>query len=295
MLDHKIYTFLKLAKCKSTVRCAEELHITQPAVSQHIKALEQQYQTKLFTKEGRHLILTEKGHHFERLCSRLSILDEQLASEMRHSSHWSVRFGATLSICDALMPYIMPRLISRFKQLQFCIEQQNTQELLERLDNGELDFALVEGNFDHHAYDYRPFYTCKFVGLCSSQSKYRFCRTLSETLPSTLLLRERGSGTREIFENACHVHNMTVDDYADICEIGHIPTILSLAASNVGITFAYEMVARNLLKSGKLLTIPLEDFQLQRELHFICLQGSPRIQLLDRIFDELLKCTPKEI
>ena len=295
MLDHKIYTFLKLAKCKSTVRCAEELHITQPAVSQHIKALEQQYQAKLFVKEGRHLVLTEKGHHFERLCSRLSILDEQLANEMQRSPHRSVRFGATLSICDALMPFMMPRLISQFTQLRFHIEQQNTQELLERLDNGQLDFALVEGNFDHRAYDYRPFYTCNFVGLCSSRSRYRDCRSLHETLSATLLLREKGSGTREIFESACHVHNMTVDDYADVCEIGHIPTILSLAAADVGITFAYEIVARELLRSGKLSTIPLVDFQLQRELHFVCLQGSPRIQLLDMLFAKLLECVPNKI
>ena len=61
MLETKLYTFLKLAECGSTTRCAEQLHITQPAVSQHLKALEAEYGLCLFAREGRRLVLTPEG------------------------------------------------------------------------------------------------------------------------------------------------------------------------------------------------------------------------------------------
>ena len=72
MLDPKLHTFLLLVQCQSTTRCAELLHLTQPAVSQHIKALETAYGVKLFVKEGRRLVLTPQGQRLAQLCRRLA-------------------------------------------------------------------------------------------------------------------------------------------------------------------------------------------------------------------------------
>ena len=78
MLETKLYTFLKLAECGSTTRCAEQLHITQPAVSQHLKALEAEYGLCLFAREGRRLVLTPEGKRFYHLARRLATMDRQL-------------------------------------------------------------------------------------------------------------------------------------------------------------------------------------------------------------------------
>ena len=170
MLDPKLHTFLLLVQCQSTTRCAELLHLTQPAVSQHIRALETAYGVKLFVKEGRRLALTPQGHRLAQLCRRLATLDEQIAREMRQGDTPTLRFGATLSIADGLMPAILPQLVDRFPDIQFHMVEQNTHVLLEQLENGLLDFALIEGNFDHRRYDYHPFFVSRFVGLCSPNS-----------------------------------------------------------------------------------------------------------------------------
>lgn len=287
MLDPRVYTFLLLAECKSTVRCAELRHLTQPAVTQHIRALEQRYGVKLFVKEGRHLVLTEEGRKFQRLCGRICAFDEQITFEMRRGEWPMVRFGATLSICESLIPRLMPGLMEQFGGVRFHMEQQNTKVLLERLDRGELDFVLVEGNFEHQAYDYRPFFESAFVGLCSRESPFARCRRLEEVLGATLLLREKGSGTREIFEHECRAQNLTVEDFADVCEIAHIPTLMQLVAAGKGITFAYRAAALGLLEAGNLKMIPLEDFQLSRAFHFVSLQGNPHSALLEEIFAAL--------
>ena len=283
MLDPKLHTFLLLVQCQSTTRCAELLHLTQPAVSQHIKALESAYGVKLFIKEGRRLALTPQGQRLAQLCRRLATLDEQIAREMRQGDALTLRFGATLSIADGLMPTVLPQLVDHFPEIQFHMVEQNTHVLLEQLENGLLDFALIEGNFDHRRYDYHPFFVSRFVGLCSPNSPYRAFRCLRDTLQAPLILRESGSGTRDIFEGECRAHNLAVTDYVSLCEIEHIPTLLGLVAAGKGITFAHEAAARNLLTQNQLQVMELEDLQLERPFHFVCLPGGPQSELLARL------------
>ncbi len=283
MLDPKLYTFMLLAKCKSTTECAQIMHVTQPAVSQHIKALEAQYGVSFFVKEGRRLVLTEQGRRFEILCRRLCTLDEQITQEMHQPERADIRFGATLSIAEGLMPGVLPRLIEEFPRFQFHMMQQNTHSLLSRLENGEIDFALIEGNFDHKRYHYKPFFISRFVGLCQPNSPFSHITKLSDTLQACLILREKGSGTRDIFEGECKAHNLSVTDFSGICEIEHIPTLLSLVAAGKGITFAYETAAESLLSAGVLQIMELEDFHLERPFHFVSLPSHPRAELLDEI------------
>lgn len=285
MLDPKLQTFMLLAQCKSTVQCAERLHITQPAVSQHIKALERQYNTSFFVKEGRRLVLTEQGYRFEQLCRRLFTLDEQITKEMAQCGTPFIKFGATLSISEGLMPSVLPRLMDQFSQVKFSMRQENTTALLSQLEHGALDFALIEGNFDHRRYTYFPFFTSRFVGLCSPDSPYANCTHLEEALSSPLILRESGSGTRDIFESECHAHNFTVQDFATICEIEHIATLLELVSHGKGITFAYEIAAAPLLTQKRLCIIPLQDFTLERDFHFVCLPTHPKLEFLTEIAD----------
>ncbi len=287
MLDPKIHTFLLLAQCQSTTQCAELLHVTQPAVSQHIKALENRYGVRLFCREGRRLVLTEEGRRFAQLCRRLCTMDEQITRLMRQTSRPTIYFGATLSITDGLMPAVLPHLMEGFPQLQFHMAQHNTAALLQRLENGELDFVLIEGNFDHRRYAYHPFFLSLFVGLCQPGGPYSRFRRLEETLQAPLILREKGSGTRDIFESECQAHNLTVRDYAGICEIEHIPTLMGLVAAGKGITFAYQAAAADLLRQGALQIMELEDFHLERPFHFVFLPGHPRTQLLEELSEAI--------
>lgn len=289
MLDPKLRTFLLLAHDPNTTRCAEKLHLTQPAVSQHIKALEANYGVKLFLKEGRRLVLTEQGRRLARLCRRLATMDRQIVREMRRPPRPAVRFGATLSIADGLMPAMLPALVEWFPQVQFRMVQQNTRLLLEQLEDGQLDFALIEGNFDRARYAYRPFYTSRFVGLCRPGSPFAAFRRLEDTLAAPLILRESGSGTRDIFEGECRSHNLSVQDYAELCEIEHLPTLLGLVAAGKGVTFAYEAAAAGLLARGLVQVMELEDLKLERPFHFISLPDSPQAELLTQLAEAVCK------
>lgn len=274
MLETKLYTFLKLAECGSTTRCAELLHITQPAVSQHLKALEVEYGLCLFVREGRHLVLTAEGKRFYQLVRRLATMERQLRETVASAQPRLLRFGATLSISEGVMPGLLPALTERFPALPIRLVTANTAALLEQLEDGALDFALIEGNFDRQRYAWRPFMQARFVGLCRTEGLYSRFTRLEQCLAAPLLLRERGSGSRDIFESECLAHNLHPGDFARLYEIDSIPVILQMAAQDKGITFAYQCAARPLLSAGLLQAIPLTDFGLVRSFYFVTLPGS---------------------
>lgn len=111
MVDPKLTTFLTLVEEKTTVRCAEALHLSQPAVTQHIRALEAEYGVKLFAKEGRRLTLTEAGARFYRLARRLPAMEAQLRAALTEGQAAPLHFGVTRSIGEGLMPRLAPALL----------------------------------------------------------------------------------------------------------------------------------------------------------------------------------------
>lgn len=154
MLDFRVETFLAVCQTMNFTRAAEQLHITQPAVSQHIHALEEQYGTKLFRSQGKQLQLTESGRLFFRTAAAMHHDDLRLRETIhQENTRRRLRFGATLTIGEYIMPAPLLRLLEREPDIQLYMLTANTQELLKLLDQGELDFAIVEGYFDKQAYD----------------------------------------------------------------------------------------------------------------------------------------------
>ena len=165
MVDPKLTPFLTLVEEKTTVRCAEALHLSQPAVTQHIRALEAEYGVKLFAKEGRRLTLTEAGARFYRLARRLPAMEAQLRAALTEGQAAPLHFGVTRSIGEGLMPRLAPALLDALPARRLEMRLQNTRTLLEELDKGEIEFALIEGNASHRRYCCRPFYTARFSAL----------------------------------------------------------------------------------------------------------------------------------
>ena len=134
MVDPKLTTFLTLVEEKTTVRCAEALHLSQPAVTQHIRSLEAEYGVKLFAKEGRRLTLTEAGTRFYRMARRLPSMEAQLRAALAEGEAAPLHFGVTRSIGEGLMPRLAPALLEALPGRRLEMRLQNTRTLLEELD-----------------------------------------------------------------------------------------------------------------------------------------------------------------
>ena len=192
MLDFRVETFLTVCETMNFTRAAQLLHITQPAVSQHIHALETQYGTRLFLYEGKQLRLTEAGQLFLQTAATMRH-DVRRLQEALHQmdSRRHLRFGATLSIGEYLLPSPLLRLLTDDPTLQLRMITANTQELLRLMDQGELDFAIVEGSFDQQVYEGLVYCAQRFIPVAAPD--YPFpgpVRRMADLLDARLLVRE---------------------------------------------------------------------------------------------------------
>ena len=246
MLDFRIYTFLEVCKYMNFTKAAEALHITQPAVSQHIRYIEEYYQTRLFTFQGKKPVLTEAGeyllHAFTTLSHDQVYLKEQLLSMQKKKP--ALIFGATLTIGEYVMPRFLIEYQTRHPDTVLTMITANTHELLDRISDGEIDFAIVEGYFDKTQYDYLTFSSEPYIAVAGTPL-FEDCRprSLSELLDQKLIVREPGSGTREILEKHLEARNLSIHDFSGVSEIGNIPALKAVVSAGLGITFLYRSAA----------------------------------------------------
>lgn len=277
MLDFRHQTFLALCSCNSFTKAAELLHITQPAVSQHIKYLEELYGCKLFHIVNRRIRLTHQGELLKEFATTVfsdsKHFKENIQSIQTDTMQFS--FGATLSIGEYVMPKILSRLLAKHPEMKIHMSVANTQVLLERLNAGELDFIVVEGMFDKSEYDSTLFSLEKFIPVCSPKSEFANREVgFQEIIKSRLILRERGSGTREIFENILQKNNYSLHAFEKLIEIGNMAAIKEMVSNGLGITFLFEVAAQKEIQDGSLSVIKISGFSEQREFNFVMLKDS---------------------
>lgn len=276
MIDFRHQTFLQLCQIKNYTKTAEKLHVTQPTVTQHIKYLEEYYDIKLFNYSGKKLSLTEAGKKLYQYTERMAADSKEISKNIKEKSAGeNIKFGATLSIGEFVMPNILNQIMTENPELNFDMLVENTKTLLEKLKAGEINFAVLEGFFDKTKFGYHLFSKEKFIGICSADSKLNRKKiTIDELLDSRLILRESGSGTREILEQILYTNNLNPESFTSYLEIGNLNAIKTLVAENKGISFIYQAAAENYLKRNKISALKIKDFNIKREFNFVYLKDS---------------------
>ena len=290
MLDFRIETFLTVCKYMNFTRAAEELNITQPAVSHHIHFLENYYEVPLFLYEGKKLQLTAAGSLLRDAAVTMKHDEVHMKRKMQQVSGEivSYSFGATLSVAEFILVENLNRFIGEHKDSRITMQVADTKELLKKLNSGELDFAIVEGDFPKTEYEYFICSNEEYVAAADGKlaDKYRG-KTLRDLFRETLLLREEGSGTREILDQYLMNHGYTLSHFAHMVEIGNIGAIKALMKEGRGISFLYRAAIRKEELSGELKVIPLADFRVTHEIAFIFRKGSIFYDEYKKIFEEL--------
>lgn len=291
MMDFRINTFLAVCRHMNFTKAAEALNITQPAVSQHIHYLEGYYGVKLFGYEGKKLYLTNAGDILYQAAITIKHDELYLKEIMNESNKRKNRliFGATLTIGEFVMANHMKSYLNLYPDAEIRMIVGNTSELLEKLSIGEIDFALVEGNYAKKEYDYLVYSQERYIPVCSKHYIFqKEPKRLTDLLSERIIIRESGSGTREILERNLEYRNLEIKDFRYSIEIGGMNAIKSLVESGLGITFLYEAAVKKDLEKGIIREIKLEDFQVSHDFAFIWNKGSIFSENYREIF-EILK------
>lgn len=278
MIDYRVKTFLTLCNFMNYRKTAQVLNMTQPAVTQHIHFLENQYGCKLFDYDRHSLKMTREGMLLKRYCESVMYQEEKLFEKIKSGEKRLVRFGATKTIGE----YVIPEQVERFLQLpdyNVEIEIDNTRYLLDKLKRGELDFALIEGFFDSNDFLSRVYRSENFVGVCSKNHRFANKTILPDDIfTEHLFLREKGSGTRNILEQVLSEHNITTEHFARVTCINHFTLMSKLIEDNLGITFAYEVMQKSY---SSLAPFYVKGWNIVRDFNYVYLDSADSLEILE--------------
>ena len=273
MLDPRWNTFLVLCETMNYTRAAERLCLTQPAVTHHIHYLEDHYGCRLFIYEGKILRLTEAGLKLLGYTRSLAYNNRKAEEAMKSPSSVSLRVGASKTIGEFVIAPQVKRFLQEHPEANFSLTVDNTQTLLRSLESGRLDFVLLEGFFDRSRYDATLYRKEPFFGVCSPEHHFAGRTVAIEELDAErILIREPGSGTRTIFEDALRRHNRTLNRFSKTTTISDFSTIKSLVADGLGISFLYEVAVSKELDSGVLARFDLAETPMSGAFYFVCLK-----------------------
>lgn len=207
IFDFRLQVFHTVARRLSFTKAAEELYITQPAVTRHIHELEHHFKLKLFQRSGNKIHLTPAGktllQHSETLLAEYRNLEFDMnALAEKHSG--KLRIGASTTVAQYVLPPILASFRQKFKDVAVTLTSGNTEQIENALVSDAIDVGIIEGRSKSKSLQYTPFLRDEIVLVTSIQFPAVRKETIRpeelKTVP--LLLREPGSGTLEVIAHA---------------------------------------------------------------------------------------------
>jgi LysR family transcriptional regulator, low CO2-responsive transcriptional regulator len=268
MIEQRIRVFHSVATNLSFSRAAQELSISQPGVTFHIKALEKEYGTALLERVGRRLYLTDAGRTLLTYAQRLSLIEAEArvaVEELKGLQSGLLVVGASATIGIYLLPEVVGEFRNRHPGVKVSLRVGNKRHTLERLLNNELDFGLVASPIADPALISEPYVADELVVIVSPGHRFAAepITYPGELRRETFLVREPGSGTQELMEE--RLMQLGIEP-ADTMQLGSTEAIKQAVAANLGISIASRYSVETELASGRLCAANVPSLKMHRQL-----------------------------
>ncbi len=267
---YHLRVFLKVAEYEHITRAAEELVLSQPAVTKIIQNLEHEIGMELVERQGRRIVLTYAGRvlyaHARRLFALEREMEDALAN-LRDADAGEITLAANTTTGVYLLPSIVARFRRRYPHVRLHVTILNSSEIVEAILNWALDFGLVEGDpallppelrVEVFAYD-------ELILVVGSDHRWRGVETLEpEALRSgELLLREQGSGIREVIEHALLQHHIKVEP---LLVLPDNEAIKQMVINGVGAAILSARAVQRELATGDLVRISITGVEMRAQI-----------------------------
>lgn len=208
--------FIAVAETGSMSAAANSLYLTQPTVSQAVRDLENHYQVRLFERLHKKLFITEEGEQLLEL-ARMAVgnFDSLELSMQRFQERLSLRIGSSLTVGTCLMSSVISDLEATCPKMDIYSFVSNTAEIEQKLLRKELDAAVVEGTIESPKLATIPIVEDSLVLVCGKNHDFypKDSVFASELEGRKFAMREKGSGTRKLFEQYLSAHSIHIQTF----------------------------------------------------------------------------------
>ena len=287
MLSTRTKTLIAVADYRNFTKAASALCLTQPAVSHHISQLEDELGVSLFIRKKNGLELTPEGEIVVRYARRMNVLYNKLRKELTDIEKQPAKLcvGITHTAESNLTTEALARCSSEAGGFSIMVVTDTINNLYNRLENYELDLAIVEGTGSPQSFSSLVLNTDFLVCVMSSENHLsgNAMITLSELRNEPMILRLPSSATRIQFDSELRNLGDAPENYNIILEVDNIATIKDLVKKNLGISVLPQSACQKEIRKGNLIALPIENLSMARETRIVYNKDFSRMDILQTI------------
>ncbi len=271
MVNFRLKVFRAVAKHMNFRRAAEELFLTQPAVTLQVKALEQQLGVQIFDRSGSRISLTPAGAVLLKFADKIDHLESaalEALSPFSGEPRGELRIGASLTIAQYILPHILGEFQRQHPQIRTHVTTCNTEQVLESLLGHHISVGFVEGPTLRRDIRTEIFLEDELVLMAPPAHEWseRGSVDPQELTQERLLMRERGSGTRRVVEIALQKSGIKAKQLNPAMEFDSTEAIITAVEAGLGVGFASLWSISKELQLGTLRVVPIRGVRIPRPL-----------------------------
>lgn len=281
----ELHFFYKLSENPQVTQVANELNISQSAISLAIKSLENSLNEQLFDRIGKKLILNEKGKYFKEktLPYYLKLIDAQNIF-LENKLVGNIKVASSKTISNYVMPNIYFDFLTKYEDVKLDILTINSSKIIDMILKSQLDIGLIEVDFENSSLIKEKLCDDELVVVTSDEKHPKIA--FIDNINKKWILRETGSGTREIFINTIGEIANDLDIFMQLQDFEEIKTIILNHPNTV--TAISKVAVKKELEAKKLFQIKLKNLELKREFYLVYHKEKTK-NLLFETFVEFIK------
>ncbi|MEW5745210.1 MAG: selenium metabolism-associated LysR family transcriptional regulator [Nitrospirota bacterium] len=273
-MDIKLKLFCAVAETRSFSKASKIVHLTQPAVSLQIQALEEFFETKLFDRSEGAVRLTPSGRilyrHAKHLLQHYTDIEKEIGKVTG-----MIKGGITVGASTTLGNHVLPRVIIDFKRkhpkIKFSMLVSNTKRIEDLLMSGLIDLGLVEGEVSRSTLRIEPIVPDELTLIVPPAHPWARKKVVPvlDITREPFILREEGSGTRDQIEGYLKAHGVTTNDMHIALTLGSTESIKEAVEAGIGISIVSKLAVKKEVEDGRLKLAVLREGKILRSLSLI--------------------------
>lgn len=279
MEDHKLKVFCTVAETKSFSKTSEIIHLTQPAVSLQIQALEELYETKLFDRSAGSITLTPSGEILYRYAKQILTLYAEAAKEIGKITgliKGCVKVGAGTTVGNYILPAVAVDFKKKHPKIRLSISIGNAKKILEMLNTNLIDFGIISEMPGKNKFNVESIISDELCVICPSDHPLSKQKTLSiyDVVKEPFVIREEGSGTRIIIEKFLAKNGLSISDLHIALILGSTDSIKEAVEKGMGLSIVSKWAIRKELSCGSLNILKLKEGEITRDFYVLLPKNS---------------------
>lgn len=290
-MDQHLQVFVTVAEKRNFSRAAEELHMTQPAVSQYIRTFEERFGTRLLERTNKYVRLNKAGeiayHHAKEIVGLYTKM-QNLVDDLTNNASGELSIGASYTFGEYILPHVIAQLNRLYPEITPSVTIDNTANIATRMMARQLDVGIVEGHFkEEKQLQTETFAEDEMVLVTSPQHElvaHKNPITTADLAVQTWILRESGSGTREASDMMLKHMHITP---ARKISFGSTQAVKEAVSAGLGISLLSKWAVQKELRHGELNIVETSDMPFIRQFYIVT--ASPFQTKAMQVFLELLR------